>query len=132
MRRSDIPSRPSVATLRVFAAVWALALFGSAGAAYFWWRNGAATLALAGLAVTAALLGFVRPAALRPVYVALLVLAVPLHWLLSRVLLATVFYFLLTPLGLLFRLIGRDALGCRFEPAQESYWVAKTAAKETQ
>jgi hypothetical protein len=108
--------------------VGALLFAGLAGAAYFLWANGTIALALAVLAVAIGLLGMVRPAALRPVFVGLLVLTFPLNWLASRLLLALVFYCLLTPLGLLFRLFGRDALGPRFQPARESYWTTKPAA----
>jgi hypothetical protein len=128
MRWSDILFHPPITTLRRFAAVGALLFSGLASSAYFLWTNGAVALALAGLALTVGLLGMVRPAALRPVFVGLLVLTFPLNWLVSRLLLALVFYCLLTPLGLLFKLFGRDTLGRRFQPARQSYWTTKPAA----
>ena len=42
---------------------------------------------------------------------------------LSHVVLAVLFYGLLTPIALFFRLIGRDPLKRRWEPEQKSYWV---------
>jgi hypothetical protein len=128
MRWSDIPFHPTISTLRRFAAVGALLFAGLATSAFFLSGSGAVALALAGLALTVGLLGLVRPAALRAVFVGLLVLTFPLNWLVSRLLLALVFCCLLTPLGLLFRLLGRDALGRRFQPARESYWTTKPAA----
>jgi hypothetical protein len=58
----------------------------------------------------------------------------PLEWLLSRifrtvtaaltyVILTIVFVFVLTPLGLVRRLLGKDSLGLRPDPDSESYWV---------
>jgi hypothetical protein len=125
---SDIPFHPPITTLRRFSTAGALLFAGLACSAYFLWTNGAIALVSAGVALTVGLLGMVRPAALRPVFVGLLVLTFPLNWLVSHLLLALVFYCLLTPLGLLFRLFGRDTLGRRFQPARESYWAAKPAA----
>jgi hypothetical protein len=128
MRWSDIPFHPPITTLRWFAAVTVLLLSGLASSALFFWGNGAVALALAGLALPVGLLGVARPAALRSVFVGLVVLTFPLSWLVSRLLLVLVFYCLLTPLGLLFRLFGRDALGRHFQPDRESYWTTKPAA----
>jgi hypothetical protein len=36
---------------------------------------------------------------------------------------ALVFYGLFTPMGLLFRLIGRDPLNRRFDPTAQTYWT---------
>ncbi len=58
----------------------------------------------------------------------------PLEWLLSRifrtvtsaltyVILAVVFFLVLTPLGLIRRLLGKDTLGRRPDPDRTSYWV---------
>ena len=34
-----------------------------------------------------------------------------------------VFFGVITPIGILFRIIGRDSLNRRFEPQTKSYWV---------
>jgi hypothetical protein len=42
-----------------------------------------------------------------------------------------IFYFLLlTPLGLLFRLMGRDALGRKFDSNTNSYWIARRSPEK--
>jgi hypothetical protein len=46
-------------------------------------------------------------------------------------LLAGVFYGLLTPLGLLFRLLGRDALDRSWRSDHDSYWQEKSAAENS-
>ena len=48
---------------------------------------------------------------------------------LSFVLLGLLFYGVLTPIGLFFRLIGRDALQRRIEPERETYWQPHEQAK---
>jgi len=72
----------------------------------------------------AALVGLVVPTAIRPLYVALMALTLPIGMLVSHVLLRAIFYGVLTPLGLLFRLFRRDPLSLRRAPGQGSYWTA--------
>lgn len=55
-------------------------------------------------------------------YVALTLVAMPIGFVISHVLLATIYYLMFTPLGLLFRLVGRDQLGKKLEPQRPSYW----------
>ena len=68
-------------------------------------------------------LGLVLPRALWILYVVLNGLAFPIGLVVSHVVLFVIYYFLFTPMGLIFRLIGRDALHRKFDPQAESYWV---------
>lgn len=65
--------------------------------------------------------GLLRPERLRPIYLGMTAIALPLGWLASHVVLRAVFYGLLTPLGLVFRLMGRDPLRLA-KPDVTSYW----------
>src|SRR5205823_3181256 len=87
-------------------------------------------LALGGAALGLGLLGLLAPARLRPVYVGLMVLTYPLNWLTSHLLLACLFYCVITPLGVFFRLIGRDVLTRRFRPDRDTYWAPKPRADD--
>ena len=127
MRWSDIPFHPSRATLRQFAGLW-LVFFGGLA---LWQglvrgQTGLATL-WAVLALTIGPLGLIRPGWIRPIYVGWMVLAFPIGWTVSQVMLALMFYGLFTPIGLLFRLLGRDALHRTRRPEVESYWTPKPA-----
>jgi saxitoxin biosynthesis operon SxtJ-like protein len=75
-----------------------------------------------GLAVAGRLVGLVRPEWLRPVYLALMVVTWPIGWVVSHVALAGVYYLILTPVGLLFRLSGRDPLKRAFDRSVSTYW----------
>lgn len=55
---------------------------------------------------------------LRPIYVAWMVAAFPIGWTISLVVMAAMFYGLFTPIGLFFRLIGRDSM-----ELQASLWI---------
>src|SRR5271165_1902753 len=125
MQWSDIQFRPPSRTLRQFAWLW-LACFGGLAA----WEgivrdhtNLAAALAV--LALTVGPAGVIWPQILRPIYGAWMVLAFPVGWTISQLMLALMFYGLFTPIGLFFRFIGRDALHRARQPGLESYWSPK-------
>jgi hypothetical protein len=126
MRWSDIPRNPSGRLLRQFAGLWLL-FFGGLACWHGLARHRVG-LALAALALAVGLLGLLWPRAVRPVFVAWMVLAFPVGWAVAYALLAVVFYGIFTPLGLGFRLAGRDVLGLRRPAGRESYWWPKPAA----
>ena len=80
---------------------------------------------LAVLAVTVGPLGLIKPQAIRPIWVGCLLVTFPIGWVVSKVLLACLFYGLFTPVGLVFRLLGRDALARRYRPELATYWEPK-------
>jgi hypothetical protein len=124
--------KPTPRELRQFGFI-ALAAFGLLGALLYWQvlplarhLGGAAgtvawVLWVVGLASAA--LSLVAPRANWPLYAGLMVIAYPIGWVLSHVILGLVFFGLITPLGLIFRLMGRDALHLRSNPRTGSYWV---------
>ena len=59
---------------------------------------------------------------MRPLHTALSVATSPIGWVLGKVLLAAVFFGLIAPLALWFRLRGRDVLGRRPQPEAPTYW----------
>jgi hypothetical protein len=113
--------------LRQFAGLW-LAFFGGLAA----WqglmrgRTGVA-LALAALAAVIGGIGLARPALIRPIFVGWMVLAFPIGWTVSLLMLGLVYYGLFLPIGLIFRLAGRDALRLRPRPGVATYWTPRPA-----
>jgi Saxitoxin biosynthesis operon protein SxtJ len=130
VRWSDIPFRPTTATLRRFAGLGVLLLAVLAGWQAFHQGNTALALVLGGVAVALAAFGVVAPGWLRPVFVGLLVLSFPLSWLVTHLVLAGLFYGVFTPLGLCFRLLGRDPLGLRPPQGEDTYWAPKPGAAD--
>jgi hypothetical protein len=124
MQWSDIPFNAPSRTLRQFALLW-LAFFGGWAAWQTWGRDRVGLgVALAALALVVGLLGLVRPQRIRPIFVGWMVLAFPIGWTVSRIVLALVFHGLFTPLGMLFRLAGRDLLALRRQNVT-SYWTER-------
>ena len=129
MQWTDIQFSPSPRTLRQFAALW-LIVFGAL-AAYEATAGDRPQLApIYGVAaVTVGGMGFVWPAVVRPIFVAWSIVAFPIGWTISTLTLAFLFYGVFTPLGLAFRVSGRDALGIR-RTQVTTYWKPKAAAKD--
>jgi hypothetical protein len=127
--------KPDRGQLRGFGVVCLVAFAALGVYVYFWHRvpffelsepNARTTgIVLGAVAVVCFVLGRVAPSALRPLWVTLMAITLPIGFVVSHVVLGIVYYGVFTPVGLLFRLIGRDPLDRRFEPARTSYWVAR-------
>jgi len=80
-------------------------------------------------AVAAALVipALVLPRSLTPAHRAWMLAGEGLGWINTRVLLAAVFYGLVTPMGIAMRRFGRDPMRRRFEPEATTYRVPKTS-----
>jgi saxitoxin biosynthesis operon SxtJ-like protein len=129
MQWSDVTAVPQKKTLRQFAGLWLL-FFGSLAAWRMWHRQlDAGTEALGLLAVVVGGVGLVRPGAMRWIYTGWMAAAFPIGWTVSRVMLASLFYAVVTPLALVFRLKGRDVLHLR-RTQKGSYWIAKTGTSD--
>jgi hypothetical protein len=116
--------------LRQFAGLW-LFFFGALACWHgFHLGQVGVGLALGLLATVVGVVGMVWPQAIRPIFVGWMVAAFPIGWLVSHVTLAMLFYGLFTPVGWVFRWMGRDALRLRPQPSLESYWQPKPAATD--
>jgi len=124
MALMEVEWHPSGRQLRVFGVsglvasiLAALVLVFIWGAAVFW----ALAAVVAGTGIF--LCSLLSPTAARWLYIGLTLVAMPIGLVVSFVLLAAFYFLLLTPLALVFRLIGRDSLHRRYEPDVKSYWV---------
>ncbi len=64
----------------------------------------------------------VAPMALLPLYRLWVKFAMALAWFNTRLLLAIVFYFLITPIGLTMRLFGKDIIDIKIDKKASTYW----------
>ena len=122
---------PSTKQLRQFAGIWLPAFCGLVG-----WSIGQKTGHWSGVEigwVLAGLLsvgGLILPALIRPIFVGLILLTFPIGWVVSHLLLGLIFYGVVTPIGLILRIIGHDPLQLK-KPSGNSVWktsVGKTDA----
>lgn len=70
------------------------------------------------------------PAGLGPVYRGWMGFAHVVGWVNTRLLLGLVFFLVITPIGLLMRLAGRDPMRRRFDPSATTYRIPRTRAPE--
>jgi hypothetical protein len=131
MKLVNLNLKPGVKQLRSFGFL-ALVAFGLLGAWILWKGSifgiqlneaarGAAFTAWA-LALLSGFFSLIYPKANRPLYVALSLIAYPIGMVISHIIMALIFYGIITPVGLLFKLIGRDPLNRKFDPQAETYW----------
>jgi hypothetical protein len=125
MQWSDIPLKPSHKVLRQFAAMWLGCFLALGGSEYFVRGHPMLGVALAAVAVLVGLPGLLRPALLRWLFVAGMVVAFPIGWCVSTLLLGLLYFLVFTPVALIFRLRGRDWLGRQAAPERQSFWEPK-------
>jgi hypothetical protein len=118
----QVPARLTAAEGRKFGVQVGLAFL--AIAAFLWWRGKPGALpwlgGLGGLLVAA---GLLIPAQLGPVYKAWMGLALLLSKVTTPIFMGIVYYVVLTPIGLVMRLLGRDPL--KHPGADGGVWVAR-------
>ena len=66
-------------------------------------------------------LGLVVPSILKPIYKIWMIFAVIIGWIMTRLILSVLFYTIITGIGILTRIIGKDFLNLKLKD-QESYW----------
>jgi len=118
----DLNLNPSKKELRTFG-LCALAFLALVGWIVFR-RSGSMPMgaSIAGFGFVLAVLGFAVPKALWPVWVALMVINYPIGWVITHVVMAIIFYLVVTPVGIIMRLTGRDPMERAFDRTAKTYW----------
>ena len=137
----EIQLDPDEQTLKQFGFIALVGMGAIAALAWFVWlvfAGGwlgearpvvAATIASVG--VLAALISLLYPRANKPLFIGLSLAAFPIGWVLSHVIMATLFFLIITPIGLVMRGLGRDPLDNRFADGAESYWRQSRASRSS-
>jgi hypothetical protein len=76
-------------------------------------------------------LGTVWPRALKYPYIAWMTMAFALGFVMSQVILTLFFFLLVTPIGLVARLFGKDFLNRKLDPTATTYWIPREAKAKT-
>jgi len=125
MRWSDIQFDPDRKTLRQFAGLWLVVFSGMALWQTLVRGRGSLGLSIGALALVVGVAGLTRPEWVRLIYIGWMVLAFPIGWTVSQVMLLLMYFGLFAPIGLVFRLIARDPLQRARRTGIESYWTPK-------
>jgi hypothetical protein len=105
----------------VFAAIGVLFLLRHKSSYPFFLGAGAALIAF----------GAVRPRLLKWIYIAWMALAFTLGFVMSNVILTLFFFLLVTPIGLIARLFGKDFLARNWDKDAASYWIPCAKEEKT-
>ncbi len=92
MTWSDIAWNPSRKILRQFSWLWLVFFSGLACYQGFWHDRVVLAMVLGMLAVSVGPLGLFFPALIRPIYVGWMVLVFPVGWLVSKIIMALLFF----------------------------------------
>ena len=125
MSWSGLPLRPTPRALRQFAGAWLVFFLAFGAHQYLVRKHPSAGLVLMALAMVIGLLGLIKPSAVRWLFVGWMVLAFPIGWAISLLMLLLMFYCIITPVALLFRIRGRDLLCRKHVPARATFWLPK-------
>jgi hypothetical protein len=87
------------------------------------WRGGEPRLWAVTVAAALVLPAIVRPQSLAPVYRFWMALGNVLNFINTRIILGALFYGLITPMAIVIRFFGRDAMGRTFESEARTYRV---------
>jgi len=85
---------------------------------------------LAMIALGFIVLGVIAPLILKPIYIVWMIFAVILGWIMTRVILSIVFYLIITPIGIITRLLGEDFLFLKRLKTDGSYWNYRNSSEE--
>ena len=71
-------------------------------------------------------IGFIIPILLKPIYIIWMTFAIILGWFMTRVILSLLFFVIITPIGIILRLFGKDFLDIKKQAIEKSYWNIRT------
>lgn len=122
----QINKNPTKKQLTIFGLTW-LVFFGAVG---FWFHHTSGLWPKAGAiwiaAVAVPAVGFISFGFMRLVYLFFSYVTYPIGFVMSIVILSTIYYLMFTPIGLLMRLFGYDPMNRKLEPESASYWIERT------
>ncbi len=102
-----------------------LAIFVPVFGALVWWRTGRmvapVSIWIAGGLLTA--IYWLIPPVRRPIYVGWMYAAFPIGWTVSHVMMAIIYYGVITPIGVVLRASGREPLFRQFDRSARTYWT---------
>jgi len=95
-------------------------------AGVLFWKEKESFQILLAFSISFFILGIVTPVILKPIYCVWMIFATILGWIMTRVILSLLFYIILTPIGLIPRVFGKQFLELRWDKSKESYWNFRT------
>jgi len=123
MAMFEINTQPTDRQLRQFGLLCIVAL---PGIVWMWGGGSGLIQAAAFVGTTLGLLGLAAPRLLKPVFVGMIFLTLPIGLIVGELMMLMIYFGLFLPMALVFRIIGRDALQRRASGDAESFWQPRT------
>lgn len=128
----EINKNPSAGELKWFGLIFAF-FFALIGTVIGWrFDNWNITLVLAIIGGSVGLVFYAVPPLKKPIFVGWLYLTFPIGWVVSHVILGVTYYLILTPIGLIMRLCGRDPMQRKLDPDATTYWEKREPVTNSQ
>src|SRR4051812_15946537 len=108
MRRHNAEPKTSSRVLRQFAGAWLILFMVLAARQYISRHNQALACILGAIGLVPGICGLVWPATVRSLYLLATFVTRPIGWVISRLALLILFFGVVTPLAIFFRMRGRD------------------------
>ena len=124
-----INHNPPNRELRQFCGIWLPA--GALIIGFSFMSDWQSRLILWGVLGAVAVIGLALPKLIRPIYVGLMYAVFPIGFVLSYVILAIVYYLVITPVGLIMRLVGYDPMQRTLQREAASYWMPREQVTNT-
>lgn len=119
----EISLKPTDRQLRQFGGICVLAV---PFITWLWTDNTNAVKWAAAIGAMLGVLGVVAPRILKPVFIGLTLLTIPIGIVVGELILLTIFFGLFFPMAILFRIMGRDALRRRRPGAATTFWLPRS------
>lgn len=128
----DVNWNPSRRDVKIFAILFVLFFVLVA----YWVYRGTDSATAAGVTFAAGAAigvgGFFLPNLMRYVYIVWMAAVLPIGFVVSHLILAFIFYLVVTPVGLLMRVCGYDPMHRRFDKEATSYWIRREAQPKSE
>jgi len=106
--------------IRKFGILFGIIFFAIAG--FLFWKDNAFFQMMMIIGAVFLATGVVLPVVLTPIYLVWMVFAAILGWIMTRVILSLLYFFVFTPIGIFSRIFGKQFLDITSASTTDSYW----------
>jgi hypothetical protein len=122
----EIQWKPTSRQLRQFGII---CMFALPFITWLWGGSLSTVGILAAIGVGLAVIGLVAPVLLKPLFIALTLITLPIGLVVGEIAMAFIYFGMILPFGIVFRLVGRDALQLKRDK-METHWRPKKQPKD--
>lgn len=126
MNLVEITRHPTNRQLQQFGVICLLML---PFVGWLWSGSQSLLIWLAGIGSVIAVLSFLYPGAIKPLFVSLMLITAPIGMLIGEIAMFLIYSIVFLPIGLCFRIVSRDRLRLQQDPESATYWQRKQRPK---